>query len=83
MAYIERRVNSNGKISFRAQMRLQGFLPQTASFQRRTDAEKWAQVTETAIREGRHFKTAEAKEHTLADMIDRRVYIWPSCAFLW
>jgi integrase len=71
MAYIEKRISPNGKISFRAQIRLKGFPPQTASFQRRTDAKKWAQVTETAIREGRHFKTAEAKKHTLADMIDR------------
>ena len=71
MAYIEKRVNPNGKISFRAQIRLKGFPPETASFQRRTDAKKWAQATETAMREGRHFKTAEAKKHTLADMIDR------------
>ena len=71
MAYIERRVSPNGKISFRAQIRLKGFPPETASFQRRTDAKKWAQATEAAMREGRHFKTAEAKKHTLADVIDR------------
>ena len=38
---------------------------------RLTDAKKWAQDTESAIREGRHFKTAEAKKHTLAELIDR------------
>ena len=29
------------------------------------------QDTESAIREGRHFRTAEAKKHTVAEMLDR------------
>jgi integrase len=52
-------------------VRLKGFPTQSATFHRRTDAKKWAQATEAAIREGRHFKTVEAKKHTLTDMIDR------------
>jgi integrase len=36
-----------------------------------TDARKWVQRTEAAIEEGRHFKTTEAKRHTLAEMVDR------------
>ncbi|MBF8251318.1 MAG: integrase family protein, partial [Deltaproteobacteria bacterium] len=37
------------------------------------DANKWAQQTEAAIREGRHFKTVEAKRHTVEEMIDRYI----------
>jgi integrase len=37
------------------------------------DAKRWAAETETAIRDGRHFKTAEAKRHTLGDLIDRYI----------
>jgi integrase len=36
-----------------------------------TDAKEWGKQTEIAIKDGRHFKTAEAKKHTLAEMIDR------------
>src|SRR5690606_3093396 len=46
---------------------------QSATFERLTDAKKWAQQTESAIREGRHFKTTEAKRHTLADLIERYI----------
>jgi integrase len=52
---------------------LAGCPTQTESFQRLTDARRWAQSTEAAIREGRHFKTAEAKRHTMADLIDRYI----------
>jgi len=31
------------------------------------------QNTEAAMREGRHFKTAEAKRHTLGDLVDRYI----------
>lgn len=46
---------------------------QTATFERKMDAKKWAQQTEAAIREGRHFKTSEAKRHTLAGLIERYI----------
>ena len=73
MANIQERVSGDGKTSYRVQVRLKGYPPQTASFLRKTDARKWAQRIETEIREGRHFKTAEAKKHTLADLIDRYI----------
>lgn len=57
--------------SYRVMVRLKGHPPESATFSRKTDAAKWAQDTESAIREGRYFKTAEAKKHTLADLIDR------------
>ncbi|MBX9895587.1 MAG: site-specific integrase [Nitrosomonas sp.] len=71
MANIEKRISSDGITSYRVKIRLKGFPSQSATFERLTDAKKWAQHTESAIREGRHFKTTEAKRHTLAEMIDR------------
>lgn len=73
MAYIQERTAKDGKTHFRVQVRLKGFPIQTATFDRKTDAKRWAQQTEAAIREGRHFKTTAAKKHTLADMIDKYI----------
>lgn len=79
MAYIETRKNAEGETTYRVQVALKGYPRQNATFKRLTDAKKWAQHTEAAIREGRHFKTAEAKRHTLAETLDRyeREYIKP------
>lgn len=71
MANIEKRTTQDGKTSYRVKVRLKGYPAQSATFDRLTDAKKWAQQTEAAIREGRHFKTTEAKRHTLAELIDR------------
>ncbi len=73
MATIERRTNEDGSTSFRVKVRLKGHPTQTASFTRLTDAKRWASSTESAIREGRHFKTSESKRHTLGELIDRYV----------
>ena len=73
MATIETRPTPHGKTSFRAKVRLRGFPAQSATFTRLTDARRWAQATESAIREGRYFKSAEAKRHTLAELIDRYI----------
>jgi integrase len=71
MASIEKRTDKDGNVSYRVKIRLKGHPTESASFQRLTDAKKWAASTESAIREGRHFKTAEAKKHTLAEAIDK------------
>ena len=60
-------------VRHRVQVRLKGFPVQSATFDRKTDAKKWAQDTESAIRDGRHFKVAEAKRHTLTEMIERYI----------
>ena len=73
MATIEERRSKDGKITYRVKIRLKGFPPQSASFSRKTDAKKWAQDVESAIRDGRYFKTTEARKHTVADMIDRYI----------
>ena len=71
MAAIETRRSADGTTGYRAKVRLKGFPSQSATFERKTDAKEWAKQTEASIREGRYFKTTEAKKHTIADFIDR------------
>lgn len=72
MATIEKRETGKG-VAYRVKVRLKGYPVQTATFERLTDAKKWVQDTESAIRDGRHFKHSEAKKHTLAELIDRYI----------
>ena len=71
MAYIEERTDSKGKKRYRVQIKLKGFPAQNATFERRTDAKEWAKRTESAMKEGRHFKTMESKKHNVGEMIGR------------
>ena len=71
MATIEKRKNNKGELKFRAKVRLRGFPPQTATFDRLTDAKKWIQDTESDIRQGKYFKYAESSKHTFAELIER------------
>lgn len=71
MATITKRTAKDGSMSYKVEIRLKGYPPQRATFSRLTDARQWAKETETDIKRGRHFKTAEAKRHTLADLVDR------------
>lgn len=73
MATIEKRTDSNGITAYRAKIRMKGYPAQTATFDRRSKAKEWAKSTEAAIREGRHFKTAEAKRHTFGELVDRYI----------
>lgn len=73
MAYIQERKTDDGKTHYRVQVRLKGYPMTSATFERKTDAKLWAQQTETAMREGRHFKTSEAKKHALGELIDRYI----------
>jgi integrase len=73
VANIESRRAEDGTLSHRVKVRLKGHSTETATFARLTDAKRWAQATESAIREGRYFRTAEAKRHTLADLVDRYI----------
>ena len=72
MAVIEERRSKKG-VSYRVKIRLKGHKPQEATFERKTDAKNWAKSTESAIREGRYFKCAEAKKRTLAELIDKYI----------
>ena len=51
MAYIEERKTKDGKTHSRVLIRLKGYPKASATFDRITDAKKWAQKTEVAMRE--------------------------------
>jgi integrase len=71
MATITLRTAKDGSKSYRVEVRLKGYPPQRATFARLTDARAWARDTESDIKRGRHFTTAEAKRHTVAELLDR------------
>jgi integrase len=67
MATIEKR-NTDKGIAYRAKVRLRGFPPESATFERLTDAREWAKKIEADIKEGRHF--GQSKRHTFAELAD-------------
>jgi integrase len=67
MATIEKRTTDKG-IAYRAKIRLRGFMPETATFERLTDAREWAKTIEADMKKGRHF--GQSKRHTFADLAD-------------
>lgn len=71
MASFEKRTTPGGVTSYRVKIRLKGQPTESATFERLTDAKRWATQTEAAIREGRHFKTTENKNKSLNDAISR------------
>ena len=68
MATIQRRAGRDGKTSYRVQVRIKGFAPETASFERLADAKAWASKTESEIKAGRHF--GQSKRHTFNELAD-------------
>lgn len=73
MASIETVPLKNGGVSYRAHVRMKGHKKQSQNFLRLTDAKAWARNTEAAIFEGRHFKTSEAKHHTVGEVVERYI----------
>jgi len=73
MAAIEKRTDKNGKIAYRVKVRLKGHPVESATFERLTDARRWSTSVESAIREGRHFKTGAAKKRTFDDLVQRYI----------
>lgn len=68
MATVTKRTRK-GKISYQVKVRLKGFPPQSATFDRKTDAERWAQRVEADMRQGQYFPEVFAKKHTINDLI--------------
>jgi len=73
MAQIRERARKNGKKSFFVRIRMRGKPEAAASFDRLTDARIWAQQIETEMRDGRYIKTAEARKHTVSDLVERYI----------
>jgi len=66
MATIQKRAGRDGKTSYRVQVRIKGFAPETASFESKTDAKDWAKKTEADMKAGRHF--GQSKRHTFNEL---------------
>lgn len=67
---------ADGSTSYHAEVRLRGYPIQRETFRTKSLAKKWIQDTESSMRDGRHFKTVEAKRHTVGELIDRFISQW-------
>lgn len=76
MGSIREITKKDGSKSYHAEIRLRGHPIERDNFRTRSLAKKWIQDTESAIRDGRHVKTTEAKRHTLGGLIDRFIAQW-------
>jgi hypothetical protein len=68
MPTIEKRTTNDGATTYRVKIRIKGFPPETASFERLTDARDWASKTESDMKAGRHF--GQCKRHTFNELAD-------------
>lgn len=76
MGSIREITKKDGSKSYHAEVRLRGHPVERDSFRTRSLAKKWIQDTESAIRDGRHSKTAKAKRHTVGELIKRFIVQW-------
>jgi len=67
---IQKRINSDGTVTYRAQVRMRGASPLSQSFKRITDAKAWIEATKTAIRGGT-IVSSEAGRTTLREALER------------
>lgn len=73
MAYIQKRLNSHGKATYRTRVRVADMPDKSATFANFSDAKKWALKMESEIRGGRYFGRLEDSERTFAAFVDRYI----------
>jgi len=73
MGTITERKDKNGNTTYQVKVRIKGTPLQTATFDRKTDAKRWEQKTESAIRENRFFPDKKSKSVLLSELIDRYI----------
>jgi len=71
MATIRSRKWSDGRITYQVMVRVKGSKPASKSFDKKTDAKRWANKIETEIGERRHFGTRESLTKTFKDLVYR------------
>lgn len=71
MATITRRLNSDGSVSYKVQVRIEGYPSRTSSHRTERAAKRWGAQREAEMIEGRHFRGAATRSKTLADAIKR------------
>ena len=75
MAEIKERVKKNGKTTYTACIRIKGYKPMYATFDRKSDAKEWINDYEPLMKKGKHIIPYEATKHTLNELIDRYIKI--------
>ncbi len=78
MATIQERTKKKGDKTitvYKACIRVKGYPTKTATFEKKTAAQRWIAQNEPAMKEGRHITDYEAKKHTLNELIDRYIRI--------
>ena len=69
MATIEKRIDKEGKISYRAKIRIKNHSVQTATFEKLLDAKNWSQKTEVELKQGKYT----TKKRNLKELIDKYI----------
>lgn len=73
MASYQKRPTKDGKIHWRAVLRIRGYPAQIATFPNKTEAKRWAEGLEADIRRGKYIPPNSQKNHTVKEMIDRYI----------
>ncbi len=74
MATISKRVSkSTGKIRYKVQVRKKGHPPLVASFDKKTDAQKWATDREAEINQNKYFGYTTNNKTNLHDLIEKYI----------
>lgn len=74
MATITERKNAQGQvIGFQAKIRRRGYTAQSKTFDRKTDADRWARKVEREMDDGVFVDRSTAESTTLAELIDRYI----------
>lgn len=73
MATIETRQTKDGKLTYRARVRLLGQPERTKTFSSKTHARNWTKAIESDLERGSYVPTTEAARRTVAEMIDRYI----------
>lgn len=70
MPTIQARPRKNGPTRWRAMVRVNGHRLRTKTFDRKTDAVRWAAKVETEIRDGERVLTRKEERSTVEDLVD-------------
>lgn len=73
MATYQKRTKKNSKPTFTATIRIKGYKPISATFERLSDAKLWANELETQMKKGKYIEEYEPTKHTLNELIDRYI----------
>jgi integrase len=70
MAHVWKRTLEDGSTRYTVRIRLKGHPALTETFERKTDAKRWAERMQSEIRKGQRIPTNEARKRTLAELVE-------------